>query len=374
MDDQRGLLDQKNVELPDFLKIQEAPKIRKNPLLVGVPSPRPAHHPLKKTNSSPPSYAAWVSKQQGNRPAVISEESRDTLSRFKRNWSGTAHGRGKVHVETVTETQTIDRRRFFKHSLNETAGRLRAGSLPYTHPDDRCGDIAGGNELRTRTRYHYESETSLNNNNTEVVWVSNTLNKNRVRASTKTDPSRDAGYESTTDDEGVSRNFPKAEVIIPQGNTNTDRLAISGSVVPVRDMSTPGSPYFRENMATAKRHVRTLAEQSTTRDVTSGNDREAILDNSFLKDQLKPSRLFSQVSPKLHSPLVASSPNETNGTPMKCPLFVPPGNSYSVGETETGKSFRTHENHVESTSMERRVCWEANEQTNEEGNVRVTFV
>ncbi len=373
MDDQRGLLDHKNVELPDFLKVQEAPRKRNNPLLVGVPSPRPAHRPLKKTISGPPSYATWASKQQGNRPAVISEESRDTLSRFTRNWSGTA--RGKVHVETVTETQTIDRKRFFKHCQSETVGRLRAGSLPYTHSDDRCNVIAGGNELRTRIGYHYESETSLNNN-TEVVWVSNTLNKNRMRGSTKTDLSGDAGYESTTDDESVTRDFSKAEVIIPQGNTNTDRLAVPGSVVPTSDRSAPGSPYFCENMATAKRHVRTLAEQSTSHDLTSANDRQAILDSSFLRDQFKPSRLFSQLSPELNSSLVTSSPRERNGTPMKCPLFIPPGNCYSAGDefTETEESFRAHDNHVEAPSMEPRVCWEANEQKNEEGNVRVTFV
>ena len=108
----------------------------------------------------------------------------------------------------------IDRKRFFKRSQNETVGRLRAGSLPYTHPDDRCNDTAGGNEFKTRTRYHYESEMSLNNNKANVVWVSSTLNKNRMRSSTKPDPSGDAGYESTTDDEGVTRNFPKAELIV----------------------------------------------------------------------------------------------------------------------------------------------------------------
>ena len=372
MDDQRGILDLKSIEMPDFLKVQEAPKKRNNPLLVGVPSPRPAHHPLKKTTSSPPSYATWASKHQGNRPAVITEESRDTLSRFTRNWSGTA--RGKVHVATVTETQTIDRKRFFKHSQNETAGRLRAGSLPYTHPDDRCNDIAGGNELRTRVRYHYESETSLNNNNTEVVWVANTLSKNRMRSSTKTDISKDAGYESTTDDEGISRNFKQTEVIIPQGNTNTDQLAVPGSVVPSRDLSTSKSPYFCENMATAKRHVRTLAEPSSTRDFTSGNDRQAILDNSFLRDQLQPSRLFSQFSPDPNSPIVTSSPKERNGTPMKCPLFTPPGNRYSDEFTEVGQSFKARDKHVDAANIEPRVCWEAKEQKNEEGNVRVTFV
>ena len=110
-------------------------------------------------------------------------------------------------------------------------GRLRAGSLPYTHPDDRCNDTAGGNEFKTRTRYHYESEMSLNNNKADVVWVSSTLNKNRMRSSTKPDPSGDAGYESTTDDEGVTRNFPKAEVIVTQGNANSDQLALSKSVV-----------------------------------------------------------------------------------------------------------------------------------------------
>ena len=373
MDDQRGLLDQKNIELPDFLKIQEAPKKRNDPLLVGVPSPRPAHHQLTKTISSPPSYATWVSKQQSTQPPVMTEKSRETLSKFTRNWSGSALGRGKVHAETVTESQTIDRKRFFKHSQNETVGRLRAGSLPHTHPNDRCNDTAGGNEFRTRTRYHYESEMSLNNNKAEVVWVSNTLNKNRVRSSTKPDPLGDAGYESTTDDEGVSRNFPKAEVIVPLGNTNSDQLAMSGSVVPFRSSAT--SQYFCENMATAKRHVRTLAEQSTAHALTSGNDRQAILDNSFLRDQLKPSRLFSQLSPELNS-LITSSPKERNGTPMKCPLFIPPGNSYTPGDdfTETGTSCGTRDNHAEAVSIEPRVCWQANEPANEEGNVRVTFV
>ena len=371
MDDQRGILDLKSVEMPDFLKVKDAPKKRNNPLLVGVPSPRPAHRPLKKTSSSPPSYATWASKQHGHRPAVVTEEPHDTLSRFSRNWSGTA--RGKVHNATATETQTIDRKRFFKHSQNENVGRLRAGSLPYTHPDDRCNDIAVGNELRTRNRYHYESQTSLNNN-TEVVWVANTLNKNRMRSSTKTDISKDAGYESTTDDEGVSRNFQKVEVIIPQGNTNTDQLAVPGSVVPFRDQSMSGSPYFCENMATAKRHVRTLAEQSTNRELTSGNDRQAILDNSFLRNELQPSRLFSQFTPELNSPPVTPSPR--NGTPLKCPLFIPPGNRHPADDefSETGKSFRAHDNHVEDANIEPRVCWEANEQKNEEGNVRVTFV
>ena len=111
-------------------------------------------------------------------------------------------------------------------------GRLRAGSLPYTHPDDRCNDTAGGNEFKTQTRYHYESKMSLNKNKADVVWVSSTLNKNRMRGSTKPDPLADAGYESTTDDEGVTRNFPKVEVIVPQGNANSDQLAVSGSVVP----------------------------------------------------------------------------------------------------------------------------------------------
>ena len=256
MDDQRGLLDQKNIELPDFLKIQETPKKRNDPLLVGVPSPRPAHHPLEKTISSPPSYATRVSKPKG---------------------------------------------------------------------------------------------------------------------STKPDPLGDAGYESTTDDEGVTRNFPKAEVIVPQGNANSDQLAVSGSVVPLR--SCPTSQYFCENMATAKRHVHTLAEPSTSHALKSGNDRQAILDNSFLRDQLKPSRLFSQLSAELNSPLKTSSPKERNGTPMKCPLFIPPGNSYTPGDdfTETG-TCRARDNHVEAASIEPRVCWQANEPANEEGNVRVTFV
>ena len=96
---------------------------------------------------------------------------------------------------------------------------------------------------------------SLNNNKADVVWVSSTLNKNRMCSSTKPDPLGDAGYESTTDDEGVTRNFPKAEVIVPQGNANSDQLAVSGSVVPFR--SSPTSQYFCENMATAKRHVHT---------------------------------------------------------------------------------------------------------------------
>ena len=76
-------------------------------------------------------------------------------------------------------------------------------------------------------------------------------------------------------------------------------------------------------MATAKRHVHTLAEPSTSHALKSGNDRQAILDNSFLRDQLKPSRLFSQLSPELNSPLKTSSPKERNGTPVKCPLFIP---------------------------------------------------
>ena len=232
--------------------------------------------------------------------------------------------------------------------------------------------MAGVSELRTRTRYHYESETSLNNNkNSEVVWVSNSLNKNRVRRSAKTDTSgsTDAGYESTTDDEGVSRSFPKTEVIIPHGNMNTDRIAVSGTVITYGERSNLGSHYFRENMATAKRHVRTLAEQS-------GNDRQAILDNSFLRDELKPSRLFSQLSPEVNSSLVTSSPKERNGTPRKCPLFIPPGSSYLTGNevAESSKSFRTHENHVEPAGMEPRACWEANEPKEEDGSMRVTFV
>ena len=96
----------------------------------------------------------------------------------------------------------IDGKIFFKHSQNETVGRLRAGSLPYAHSDDRCNDTAGGNEFKTRTRYHYESKMSLNNNKADV-WVSSTLNKNRMRSSTKPDPSGDAGFESTTDDEDL---------------------------------------------------------------------------------------------------------------------------------------------------------------------------
>lgn len=366
MDDQRGLLDHKKIQLPDFLKIQEvSPKT--SPFSVGVPSPRSVHQPLQKTTSSPPSYATWVNKQRDTRPTVIKEESRETLSRFRRNWSGSALGRAKVNIEAVTETQTIDRKRFFKSSQNETAGRLRAGSLPHTHPDDRCNDTAGGSELRTRNRYHYESETSLNNN-TEVVWVSNSLNKNRMRTSNKMDRSGDAGYESTTDDEGCSRNFLKTEVIIPKGITNAERFAVSGSVVPVRDRTISEGPYFRENMATAKRHVRTLAEQSAARDLTSGNDRGAILDNSFLRDQLKPSRLFSQLTPEQNPP---SSPSERNGTPLKCPLFIPPGNSYSTPDHFSQTSSSIKESVVEPKP---RVCWEASEQKNEEVNVRVTFV
>ena len=258
------------------------------------------------------------------------------------------------------------------NSQNKTVGRLRAGSLSYTHSYERCNDTAGGNEFDTRTRYHYESEMSLNNNKADVVWVSSTLNKNRMCSSTKPDPSGDAGYESTTDDEGVTRNFAKAEVNVTHGNANSDQLAVSGSVVPFR--SSPTSQYFCENMATAKRHVHTLAEPSTSHALKSGNDRQAILDNSFLRDQLKPSRLFSQLSPELDSPLKTSSPKERNGTPMKCPLFIPPGNSYTPGDDfrETG-TCRARDNHVEAASIEPRVCWQANEPVNEEGNVRVTF-
>ena len=382
MDDQRGLLDFKNIELPDFLKTDEVLKKRNNPLLVGVPSPRPQHNPLKKTISSPPSYASWINKQQGNRPSVISGESksRQTLSRFTRNWSGSALGRGKVHTETVTETQTIDRKRFFKHSQNESAGRLRAGSLPY-NPEGRCNETAGGNELRTRNRYHYESECTLNNNTTEVVWVSNTSSKNRVRASTKTDPSGEGGNESTTDDESGPRNCSEAEVIIPQGVKNADRFALSGSVVPFREWSAPnsGSPFFRDNIETARRHVHTLADQSTIRGLTSGHDREAILDNSFLREHLKPSRLFSQLSPEEISPVVTSSSdgrNAEHGTPLKCPLFIPARtNCSSTGEDfdETRRLFRSRENHPD-VEPSPQVCWEASEERNDEGNVRVTFV
>ncbi|XP_028390915.1 regulator of G-protein signaling 12-like isoform X2 [Dendronephthya gigantea] len=365
MDDQRGLLDHKKIQLPDFLKTHDVPsKTKPSPFSVGVPSPRSVHQPLQKTTSSPPSYATWVNKLRESRPKVINEGSRETLSRFTRNWSGSAQGRAKVHIETVTETQTIDRKRFFKSTQNETAGRLRAGSLPYTHPDDRCYDPAGVSELRTRNRYHYESETSLNNN-TEVVWVSNTLNKNRMRASNKMDRSGDAGYESTTDDEGG--NFQKTEVIIPKGITNADRFAVSGSVVPLRDRAVSEGPYFCENMATARRHVRTLAEQSAARDLTSGNDRGAILDNSFLRDELKPSRLFSQLTPEQDPPPDTSSPR--NGTPLKCPLFIPPGNSYSTAE-HLGQTNSA----INERAVEPRVCWEASEQKNEEVNVRVTFV
>ena len=141
-------------------------------------------------------------------------------------------------------------------------GRLRAGSLPYTHSDDRCNDTAGGNEFKTRTRYRYESEMFLNNNKADVVWVSSTLNKNRMRSSTKPDPSGDAGDEITTDDGGVTRNFPKAEVIVPERNANSDQLAVSGSVVPFH--SSPTSQYFCENMATAKRRIHSLSRRLLT--------------------------------------------------------------------------------------------------------------
>ena len=110
-------------------------------------------------------------------------------------------------------------------------------------------------------------------------------------------------------------------------------------------------------MATAKRHVHTLVEPSTSHALMSGNDRQAILDNSFLRDQLKPSRLFSQLSPELNFPFITSSPKERNGTPMKYALFIPPGNSYTPGDDfpETG-TCRARDNHVEAANIEPRVC------------------
>lgn len=375
MDDQRGLLNNKNMELPDFLKTPGQVK-RANPLLVGVPSPRPARNPLKKSASNPLSYASWISKQQGTRTAVIAEESTKTLSRFTRNWSGSAVGRGKSHVEAVRETQTIDRN-FFKGG-----GRPRAESLPFSHEDDLSHDMASSNGLRTRARYHYESETSLSsNNNNDVVWISKSLNKSRMRP-TKTDISGDTGYESTTDDESVVR------FIIPRGTTDVGRDGVSRRVAPTHDRSvvlTPSpdrsenvmpfrdtavGPCFYENMATAKRHVRTLTEQSASHRGTLGNDRQAILDNSFLREELKPSRLYSQLSPNPSSPVRNSSWQESSGTPMKCPLFIPPTNPCtSAGDFGEKKRSRGVRDNIEP-----RICWEMSELKTEEENVRVTFV
>ena len=180
LDDQRGLLN-KELELPDFLKLPRKTSIRSSFLNVGVPSPRAHHAPLKKTTSSPPSCTPCTKVTVQTQSSTMTKRTQGTG--FFRNLSGSSLSRGRTKVDgayqTTNQTQTIDR----KHFMNKSASgsRMRSGSLQYNNSDVHL-DVLGGTELRGQTSSHYRSELSFEKNETQVVWVTtNTTNKNRRR-------------------------------------------------------------------------------------------------------------------------------------------------------------------------------------------------
>lgn len=306
-----------------------------------------------------------------------------------RNLSGSLLGRGRTKVDGACQTQTIDRKRFMNKSAS--GSRLRSGSLQHDNLDVHF-DVLNGTELRGQTSSHYRSELSFEKNETQVVWVTtNTTNKNRRRGGggggggAGGNRTNDAGEGGENEEDGGPI-ATKAEVIIPDVNRN----AVS---VPTSSAVGGESSQLRRRMSSDDRRP---GLESTA------SDREGVLDNSFLREHLKPSRLFSQLSHELSTPSVTSPTSyrrQTSDTPMRCPLFSPstPNLGGGGGDDSSrndsllddfpydnlilGSSMRSHERHAGSTNgshqavdnTKRNVYWET-DVSNEEDSVRVTFV
>ena len=160
---------------------------------------------------------------------------------------------------------------------------------------------------------------------------------------------------------------------------------------------------FREFAESSQLRRRMSSDDQRPGLESTASDREGVLDNSFLREQLKPSRLFSQLSHELSTPPVTSPTSyqrQTNDTPMRCPLFSPStpnlgggggGDDSSRNDSLLddfpydnlifGSSVRSHKKHAGSTNgtrqavgnTKRNVYWET-DVSNEEDSVRVTFV
>ena len=373
IEDQRGVLDKK-IELPDFLKQPKKPDKGNNLQDDGVAKPFHRHPPLIKSTSSPPACEPSDNLPEKFPASSVHVQPSPRDNTMSRNWSGSSIMQGKPHVtQVVNQTQTIDRRRFFKTMQDSSPiTRLRAGSLPEDKPGGRYDEFSAASERRARSRYQYGSESSFGNKENQVVWVSNALHKNRRREPNKTDHSGGPGNKTQTGNDWNS-NCVKAEVIIPQMKSNTSRFSPPRGVrngerpKPIRDNS-----FVREYLQTTEPRTSTPDDQSKAHPLESASDREAILDNSFLRTQLKPSRLFSQTSPETNTPLGSSSPaqkrNQWIEDPKKCPIFY----SGDSGQDDTITE-PSPESPVKLDSA-RQVYWGLSELGNEEEAVKVTFV